>query len=234
MEFPLVKVFWLVTSDVDGQQAAAAATRARDVVARAADSVRESCGRVPPAMRSLRERVHSATSAPLDARGLRALENAFAGWVKTTGAGANHLEGATAGLRGCERLSAEIRPGYALWWDYSTDGKRWWVEMQVDNRTARSPLLDLSGAISVTGLVDPRPDRYMERADKPGSRRLFWGGSSADFMAARPFSTTSQRVGLGRTVYVYTTIGGTVYSVRPEVFAHHGDWSCSLPVPRLN
>jgi hypothetical protein len=234
MEYPLTKVFWLLTSDVDGQQAAVAAGRAREVVAQAVDSVRESCGRVPPALGALRRRVRLASSAPLDARRLNAIEAALARWVKATGAGQNHLADAAAGLRACKRLSQEFRAGYALWWDYSSQGKRWWVEMQVDNRTAKGRLLDLSGAISVTGLVDPRPDRFMPRGEKAGSRKLYWGGSSADFMSARPFTTTSQRVGLGRTVYVYTTTEGTVFSVHPEVFAHNDEYSCSLPVPRLN
>ena len=233
MDYPLAQVFWLVTSDPDGESAAAA-SKAREVVEAAVERVRENCGRVPTSMLSLRERVREATTAPLGAPGLKALETAFGSWVEATEAGASHLEGATAGLRGCERLGNQIRAGYALWWDYSSGGKRWWVELQVDNRTDKGRVLELSGAISVTGLVDPRPDRFMERDKKRGGHKLFWGGSSADFMSARPFTTTSQRVALAASEFVYTTIEGMVYSVRQEVFAYNGEYGCSLPVLRLN
>lgn len=233
MEFPLAQVFWLVTSDLDGQSVEAA-KRARDSVERTVARLRENCGSVPTSMVALRQRVRAATVAPLGARGLKALEDAFAKWVEATNAGTNHLEGAIARLRGCERLSDEIQAGYALWWDYSSNGRRWWVEMQVDNRTARGRLLELGGSISVTGLVDPRPDRFMPRDKERGGHLLSWGGSSADFMSARPFTTTSQRVALAAAEFVHTTSEGMVYSVRPEVFAFNGKYACSLPVPRLN
>jgi hypothetical protein len=132
-----------------------------------------------------------------------------------------------------ERAASRLR-GYALWWDYSSTGRRWRVELRVDNRTAKGRLLDLSGAISVTGLLDPRPDRFTERDKKGGGHKLGWGGSSADSMAARRFTTTSKRVGLGRVGVVYTTSEGTVNNVRPQVFSYQGQFSCSLPVPRLN
>ena len=233
MEYPLAQVFWLVTSDLDGHSVQAA-RKARDSVERAVAKLRENCGSVPTAMLSLRKRVREATTAPVGTSGLRAIEGAFARWVEATDAGANPLQDATAGLRACRRLGHEIRAGYALWWDYSPDGKRWWVEMQVENRTATGRLLDLSGEMWVTGLVEPRPDRFMPRDEKSGGRQLGWGGSSADFISARPFTTTSQRVGLGTTGFAYTTSEGTVYGVRPKVFLRHAGNTCSLPVPRHN
>src|SRR5687767_4945585 len=131
MEYPLTRVFWLMTRDLDGRSAAAA-LKARVSVERAADLVRESCGRVPTEMASLRKRVRVATAAPLDARGLKAIEASFARWVEAVGAGAaSALQGATAGVRACKRLGQQVRAGYALWWDYSSDGKRWWVQMHV-------------------------------------------------------------------------------------------------------
>jgi hypothetical protein len=233
MEFPLAQVFWLVTSDLDGRSAAAA-NKARESVEHAVEKVRQSCDRVPAAMVALRRRVREATVAPLDARGVRTLENAFALWVRASGAGPNFLQGATAGVRTCERLSHLVRAGYALWWEYSPTGKRWWVDLQVDNETDKGYLLELGGTLWVTGLVDPRPDRFMARDKRRGGRKLFWGGSSADFMTARPLTTTSKRVVPAATEFVYTTSQGTVYYVRPEVFMRHDGENCSLPVPRLN
>jgi hypothetical protein len=230
---PVAQAFWFLTSDPDGQSAAAA-TKAREMLERAVDQVRQSCGSVPAAMSSLRQRVRVTTAKPLGPRGSKALEDAFAAWAQAIGAEASPLQGWTANLRACEQLGHQIRAGYALWWDYSSEGKRWWVELRVDNRTTKGRLLELSGAISVTGLVDPRPDRFMPRDEKRGGRKLFWGGSSADSMGARPSTTTSKRIGLGRIGFVYTTSQGTVYDVRPEVFALGGDYSCSLPVSRLN
>lgn len=234
MEYPLTRVFWLMTRDLDGRSAAAA-LKARVSVERAVDLVRESCGRVPTELASLRKRVRVATAAPLDARGLKAIEASFARWVEAVGAGAvSALQGASVGVRACRRLGQQVRAGYALWWDYSSDGKRWWVQMEVDNETDKGYLLDLSGEVWVTDLVRPRPDRFMPRDEKRGGRQLGWGGSSADFMPARPFTTASQRVGLGVFGFVETTSEGTVYGVRPEVFLRHAGYSCSLPVPRLN
>lgn len=234
MEFPLTQVFWLMTRDLDGASAAAA-QKARVSVERAVDMVRESCGRVPTELGSLRKRVRVATAAPLDTRGLKAVEASFARWVEAVGAGAvSPLQGATTGVRACKRVGRQVRAGYALWWDYSSDGKRWWLQLQVDNETDKGYLLDLSGEMWVTGLVDPRPDRFMPRDEKRGGRQVGWGGSSADFMSARPFTTSSQRVGLGAIGFVHTTSEGTVYGVRPEVFLRHTGNVCSLPVPRLN
>lgn len=185
-------------------------------------------------MRSLQKRVSATTAKPLGTQGAKALEDALATWTKAIGASASPAQGWTADLRACERLSRDLRAGYAVWWDYSTRGKRWWVEMEVDNETATGRLLDLSGEMWVTGLVDPRPDRFMPRDDQRGGRQVGWGGSSADSMSARPFTTTSKRVGIGRTMYAYTTIDGTVYGVHPRVFARGEGAYCSLPVPRLN
>jgi hypothetical protein len=230
---PVAQTFWLLTSDLDGQSPEAA-RKARDMVERAVDQVRDSCGSAPRAMKSLRERVRVTTAKPLGQGGAKALEDAFATWTEAIGADASPVQGWTADLRRCERLGQQVRAGYALWWDYSSTGRRWWVELQVDNETARGRYLELSGTMWVTGLLDPRPDRFTRRDKKRGGREVAWGGSSADSMSARPFATTSKRVGLGRIGFVYTTAQGTVYGLRPEVFAPGGGRSCSLPVQRLN
>ena len=182
-------------------------------------------------MRSLRDRVWVATASPLDATGLQSIEDAFASWVEAIGARRSPLQGASATLRSCHRLGDQVEAGYALWWDHTPDGKRWWVQIVINNETARRYWVDLDGTMWVAGLIQPMVGRVPYDKER-GGRQIVWGGSSADSMYAYPSTTTSRRIGL--TEFVYTTSEGVVYDVRPNVFVFHSGHNCSLPVPRLN
>ncbi len=228
MAWPLLQILWQVTSDVDGRSWEAA-TRTRSALDRALAKVREQCGRAPVEIRTLRSDVHAATEVPLGASGVRALEKAFARWGSAIEADTSPLSGASAALRHCERFGERVRPGYALWWDHAPDGRRWWVQVEIENRTDTRYWVDLSGTMAVTGLTHPRVGGPR---DEHGGRRISWGGSSADSMYAWPSTTSTRKVGL--TEFVFTTPAGLVYDVRPEVFIRHDEVTCSMPVPRLN
>ena len=221
MEWPLIQVVWLVTSDLDGHSAEAS-EKASSTMERAVAKVSRSCAPLPVEMATLRSELRAATAAPLDARRLGDLEDGFERWARAIGNRESPLEGATATLRHCKGFAKQVRAGYEVWWDYIPEGKRWWVQMVVENDTDKRYLLDLSGTMRVTGQVWPNQ----------GGRRSGWGGSSADSMYATPGSTSTKRVGL--TEYLHTTAKGEVYDVHPEVFIYHQAHSCSLPVPRLN
>jgi hypothetical protein len=231
MEWPLVQMVWLLTSDADGSSAEAA-TKIREVIGRAADQVGEACPDGSAEMDSLRERVWSTTAAPLDARGMRAVEDALGSWVESIGARRNPLQGASETVRSCDRLGDRLAAGYGIWWDYTPDGKRWWVQIEIDNETDKRYWVDLDGTMRVTGQVQPASTTPGMESHAPSNSRIEWGGSSADSMYAYPSTTSVQRVGL--TEYVYTTADGAVSDVRPHVFVQDGGHYCSLPVPRLN
>jgi hypothetical protein len=221
MEWPLLQVVWLLTSDVDGTSAEAS-EKAVSTVERAVAKVTRSCASLPVEMATLESDVQAATAAPLDARRLTDLEDGFARWARAIGARGSPMQGATATLRHCNELAIQVRAGYALWWDYIPAGKRWWVQMVVENDIDKRFWLDLAGTMRVTGQVYPQR----------GRRRSVWGGSSADSMYAKPSTTSSRRVGL--TEFLHTSSDGEVYDVQPEVFIFYQGRGCSLPVPRLN
>jgi hypothetical protein len=230
LEWPLVQAVWLLTSDADGRSATAGA-RIRGVLDRVAGKVRERCAPLPSQLRALRERVRSTTRSPLDALGVRRLESVFDRWVRAVDGGRSPMAGASDLVRSCRLLGEQVRAGYALWWDHVPEGRRWWVQMVVENETDRQYWLNLDGTMWVTGLRWPIQS-HMPRDRRNGARQISWGGSSADSMYAKPHATTSRRVGL--TANVHTTLTGEVYDVRPRVFLSGPDGSCSLPVPRLN
>jgi hypothetical protein len=230
LEWPLVQVLWLVTSDVDGRSAAAAAT-IRERLARGLATVREDCFPLPAELTRLRSEVWTATAAPVGARRMGDIEDAFAVWARAIGVRRSPMHGASDLLDRCNELGRQLRAGYALWWDHEPQGKRWWVQIIVENDTAKRYWVDLQGTLWVTGL--PRVDRYA-RHDERGGEELSWGGSSADSMYAEPFGTTTQRVGVGMFSFVHTSSDGVVYGVRPEVLVYVPGGTCSLPVPRMN
>ncbi len=199
MAWPLLQAMWLVTSDVDGQSGEAA-TRTRSALDRALTRVREQCGRAPVEIRTLQSDVRAATDVPLGAAGVRALEKAFARWGSAIAAKQSPLSGASAAIHRCERFGERVRPGYTLWWDHAPEGRRWWVQIEIENRTDARYWVDLSGTMAVTGLTYPRVGGPR---DEHGGRLISWGGSSADSMYARPSTTSTRKVGL--TEYVFTT-----------------------------
>lgn len=221
LEWPLLQVIWLLTSDVDGRSTEAS-NKAAAALERAVAKVRRACSTLPDEMSTLQSDVRTATAAPLDAPRLGDLEDAFARWAQAIGRRDSPMQGAVATLRHCNQLADWLRAGYALWWDYTPDGKRWWVQILVENDTDKRYWLDLLGTMRVTGQTYPNR----------GRRRIGWGGSSADSMYAYPSTTSTRRVGL--TEFVETTAEGFVSDVRPEVLIYHQGHSCSLPVPRLN
>ncbi len=138
------------------------------------------------------------------------------------GARGSPMQGATATWAARDGLATQVRAGYALWWDYIPDGKRWWVQMVVENDIDKRFWLDLAGTMRVTGQVYPQR----------GRGRSVWGGSSADGIYAKPSTAWTRRVGL--TEFLHTSSDGKVYDVQPEVFIFYEGRGCSLPVPRLN
>ena len=219
----------LLTSDPDGRSDRAS-DKARTAVDRVARLVRERCGALPEEMRELQRGVLRLTESPLGATRLARMERAFDRWTVEVGARRSPMAGASQSLRSCERLGEDVRAGFAVWWDHVPGGRRWWVQLVMENDTAQRRWVGLGGTMWATGLIHPRVHPPVR--DDRGGTQLRWGGSSADGMSAAPKGTTTRRVGV--TEFVRTTSDGEVYGVRPEVYLYAGGRSCSLPVPRLN
>lgn len=204
----------------------------------AREKIRTDCGRVPgPARRFLRAGL-GMTRAPLDQAEYARLLGVFEPWA------AQHWNAKRAGslrrsLEACRRYTRAVSAGYAVWWEHTPQGRDWWIQITMDNRTPDKLHATLGGTVWADGVParyrDPYgPDTHWGRK----AEQYSWGGSSADETDVPPGQRTQQFVGIGEFYKVHLTREGEFFDVRPEVsvgspFGGSYAW-CALPVPRVN
>ncbi len=216
-----------MTGAVDGRSAEASA-RIRRAPDRKLERVEARCAELPTDVRALWNRTRALTRSDIGLPGVRRLEAAFGEWARAYRED-NPMDDSTALVEYCRTLGDSIRVGYELWWEPATYGRRWSMILVFDNDTDRAPLLDLSGHLWATAMIDA--DRYTP-SDGRG-HRTDWGGSSSDSVKAPPGRSTKV-VALTRRPELGTGADGEVYDVHAEVFLPVKLGYCSLPVPRLN
>ena len=161
------------------------------------------------------------TRAPLDQAEYARLLGVFEPWA------AQHWNAKRAGslrrsLEACRRYTRAVSAGYAVWWEHTPQGRDWWIQITMDNRTPDKLHATLGGTVWADGVParyrDPYgPDTHWGRK----AEQYSWGGSSADETDVPPGQRTQQFVGIGEFYKVHLTREGEFFDVRPEVSVGH-------------
>jgi hypothetical protein len=203
----------------------------------AGDRLRAACDTVPPAALRFVAITLRQTRRPLDAAASRRILTSFAPWADRVSR--NSGTDLIAWQHQCREVRRLVTAGYAVWWDHTAEGRDWWLQIKVDNRTADKLLVTLGGSLWADGV----PSRYRspEGPDEHWGReadQYWWGGSSADEIYAPARRATSTFVGIGEFYKVHLLAHGSFFDIRPEVTVsplRGRRWgACALAVPRLN
>jgi hypothetical protein len=204
----------------------------------ARENVRSDCDRVPPPARRFLRTGLRMTRAPLDQAEHARLLNVFEPWAARHW-GAKRSGSLRRSLEACQRYKKAVSAGYALWWDYTPEGRDWWIQIIVDNRTTERLLVSLGGTVWADGVPARYRDPYGPATHWGRTADQYsWGGSSADTFYAPPGQRTRSFVGIGEFYKVHLTREGEFFDIRPEVTVGPpagGSYAwCAVPVPRVN
>jgi hypothetical protein len=204
----------------------------------ARENLRTDCGRVPgPARHFLRTGLRS-TRTPLDQADYTRLLDTFEPWAR------QHLDSRGASwlrrsLQACHRYQPLVRAWYAVWWDYTPEGRDWWVQTTVDNNTDEVLDVRLNGSLWADGVPARYRDPYGPATHWGREAEQYtWGASSADEIYAPPHQRIRHFEGIGAGYKVHLTREGSFFDIRPEVYVsplrEDGAPGCAIPVRRIN
>ena len=203
----VVRVIDAVTSSTDATSSAKQASAAAD---RFTLQVRAGCGTTPAAAHRYLGYLHGLDDRALDEDDLDRLLARYQSWGESVG----KPHAATRLMRelaACRTLKQNVDASYRVWWMSIPEGRSWWVEVTVDNRTGRRLFTGIGGQIRVTG------DRSYEQ---------WWGGSSSDAFSVPPGVSTFRIPVEDGTVE--TPADGSLTVLANEVNIA----GCAVPVPR--
>lgn len=225
LEWPLMQAAWRVESGLAGRNNLSA--RGLDQrVGTLWQRLTTGCPKPSTQATAFAAQVRRRVDDHWEGRGLDAVLGSYSDWA--TLVGLPHMGDALLEDRAaCHQLMPNVRASYAVWWEPTARGKDYWVQMIVQNDTDTRLHGDLEGSLWVTYPLPgtgPAPTLHLgERA-----AQWTWGGSSADFIGARPHARTTQFVGVGEFYKVHLGPQGTMFDVRPVIYFD----GCSLPVHR--
>jgi hypothetical protein len=206
-----------VAAALDGSSKAASVLL-REQVNWSHERVREECATAPAAMNRFVSAVHRVTVGALDRRRLHRLTLSYQRWSKRVGAEAAVRDLLTKQRR-CRELTKHVRMAYSVWSRPTAYGKDMWLQMIAYNDTDHSITGTLDGDLWATRL---HPRLRLFYPDGPRGSHLDWGGSSADFIHARPHSRATTFVGIG---------DGYLLHMRRSGYLHHIDVNAVVERP---
>jgi hypothetical protein len=206
-----------VAASLDGSSAAASG-RLREQVDRSHDRVREECATAPAAMNRFVDAVHRLTVGALDRRRLHRLTLSYLRWSTRVGA-QRAARDLLTNQRSCRELRTRVRMAYSVRWRPTAYGKDMWLQMIAYNDTGHRITGTLDGDLWATRL-HPRLRQFYPNG--PRGSHLDWGGSSADFIHARPHSRATTFVGIG---------DGYLLHMRRDGYLHHIDVDAAVDRP---
>src|SRR5262245_6472865 len=193
VEWPLMQAAWRVESGLPGRNNLSAPALDHRVD-RLWQRLTAGCPTPSKEARAFAAEVHKRVGEALSGRGLDAVLASYRDWA--TLVGLQHMGGALLKDRAsCRQLIPNVPARYAVWWQPTAQGKDYWVQLIMQNDTDELLRGSLEGSLWAT---DPLPGSFGVRTMHRGrhSQRFDWGGSSADFMYARPHSRSTTFVGV--------------------------------------
>jgi hypothetical protein len=225
LQWPLMKTAWWVESGLAGRNNLSPRAFAQrfDI---AWQHLTDRCSKPSPQATAFAAHVGRSVDPSLDGPGLDAVVASYSDWATATGQ--PHLgESLLKDRAACRHLIPNVNASYAVYWEPTARGKDYWVQLIVQNNTDTWLHGDIEGSLWVT---DPLPGMGRAHTMHLGRRayQWWWGGSSADFIGARPHARSTTFVGVGEYYKVHLGPDGTMFDVRPTIYFQ----GCSLPVHR--